>query len=65
VRTGMESVTSCFEQSNGTSNFIKCKENFLISSETLSISNESLFHGFGQFGDCLGHHHQSMMYVQI
>jgi len=35
VRTGMGSVTSCFEQSNGTSIFTKCKKNFLISSETV------------------------------
>ena len=35
MRTGMGSVTSCFERSNGTSNFIKFKENFLISSETV------------------------------
>lgn len=35
MRTGMGSVTSCFEQSNGISSFIKCKENFLISSETV------------------------------
>jgi len=35
VRTGMGSVTSCFEQSNVTSSFIKCKENFMIISKTV------------------------------